>query len=28
MIATGHNDRAKLKPIHDVGFDRHFKAAT
>lgn len=28
MIATQHNDAAKLRLIRDVGFDRHFKAKT
>lgn len=28
MIATPHNDDAKLRLIRDVGFDRHFKAST
>lgn len=28
MFATRHDDLAKLRLIHDVGFDRHFKAAT
>ena len=28
MLATSHDDQAKLKLIHDVGFDRHFKART
>ena len=28
MIASPHNDESKLRLIHDVGFDRHFKAST
>lgn len=28
MIASSHDDRAKLRLIRDVGFDRHFEAAT
>ena len=28
MIASRHDDRAKLKLIRDVGFDRHFSAKT
>lgn len=28
MLATSHDDNAKLKLIKDVGFDQHFKAST